>query len=398
MAKYSCFFLLFLLICCAEKPQTDSDMIVFKQDQIETIDKIPFDADEFIDSCIFVKLETTDISLIGDITQLATFEGDFYIYDQKTKKIKVFDQAGKFLRDIGKLGQGPQEYLSISAFVINPKDRKIAIFDPAKKNVLEYSLDGSYLRSVSLPDQECAFFKKTVYAGDYIYCYMTINYVYNNAYVVLSSEDYAVKDRFYSYLIHPDDYMAFNWATHPFIFFDEKLHYASLFSDTIFAYENGTKRPYLFVETGKPNIPLSYLKNRKLENDPSKAFREVFLDKSYSSGFTELGETNHFILVTHKLGEAVDDRGVVKSSYYLLNKKSKTGYYVESGFIPDFGKPDLVDGNKFIRIWDQTSIEAYQNQIKAKRIECPEAINSLLKGYDPFDDNPILAVYYMKEK
>jgi len=89
---------------CKESTQrnVNTDLIVFKRDQIKEIERISFDNTEFIDSCVFVPLETTELSLIGQITLLETFEGRYYIYDRQTKKLKVFGPTGDFLFDIGR--------------------------------------------------------------------------------------------------------------------------------------------------------------------------------------------------------------------------------------------------------------------------------------------------------
>jgi hypothetical protein len=119
MRKHIYLFLLLitlLLVGCREKPRSNLDLAIFNRGRIKEIEKIAFDNRKFIDSCEFVRLETSDESLFGEITQLETFDGKFYIFDRQTMKLKVFGHTGNFLYNIGKLGQGPGEYSAIGFF------------------------------------------------------------------------------------------------------------------------------------------------------------------------------------------------------------------------------------------------------------------------------------------
>jgi len=63
----------------------------------------------------------------------------------------------------------------------------------------------------------------------------------------------------------------------------------------------------------------------------------------------------------------------------------------------DLGMPKTVDGNKIVRVWQPEEIQDYLDAVRKGTIECPEPVKFLLKGYDPEYNNPILAVFYMKE-
>ena len=373
---------------CKESTQrnVNTDLIIFKRDQIKEIERISFDNTEFIDSCVFVPLETTELSLIGQITLLETFEGRYYIYDRQTKKLKVFGPTGDFLFDIGRKGNGPGEYLGINTLMINPKEKKICLFEAMKMAVIEYNLEGKYLQTKEHYQAYYVDMMKAVYAGDVIYCFSSVEWSDNFAYSIISSNDYSVKKRFSPYPIKPIENEGFIAMHHPFSLLNDEFHYTSLFTDTIFKYENGMEIPYLLIETGKQNIPPSYLKNRELINKPMKAYLEVMNDTKYSEGFTELGETERFLLTNFLSG-----------SYYFLDKKENKGYYVKDYRTPDLGMPQLVEGNKLIKVWDQDAIEIYQGYIKEGKLKCPDSIKELIDNYDPSYHNPVLVVYYMKQ-
>lgn len=66
---------------------------------------------------------------------------------------KLYDKAtGRFLRNIGKRGEGPGEYISIYNAVIDEKNNRIYINDfIADAGILVYNLDGEFLEKINIP-------------------------------------------------------------------------------------------------------------------------------------------------------------------------------------------------------------------------------------------------------
>jgi hypothetical protein len=71
---------------------------------------------------------------------------------------------------------------------------------------------------------------------------------------------------------------------------------------------------------------------------------------------------------------------------------------VGSSILPDLGPPSAVEGNKIIRIWNPADISSYQDKIINEKKNYPRQIDPLMKNYDPDNDNPILIIYYLKDK
>ena len=57
----------------------------------------------------YVKLETQDSILVGDIKQPKRTEKFVFIYSRNQNHVMMFDTSGKFIRKIGRVGQGPGE-------------------------------------------------------------------------------------------------------------------------------------------------------------------------------------------------------------------------------------------------------------------------------------------------
>jgi hypothetical protein len=71
------------------------------------------------------------------------------VADTKEKNIKVFDSSGQFLRTIGRAGQGPGEFGRLAGIHINARN-ELAITDSSQRKIHYYSLEGDFLRSISL--------------------------------------------------------------------------------------------------------------------------------------------------------------------------------------------------------------------------------------------------------
>lgn len=90
-----------------------------------------------------VPLETNDMSLIGDYGKILKFENRFYISSNRNKLL-VFDDKGKYINSIGKLGSGPGEYEMVGDFDVT----KEGIYIRGYRRILQYSHDGTFMHNI----------------------------------------------------------------------------------------------------------------------------------------------------------------------------------------------------------------------------------------------------------
>lgn len=98
----------------------------------------------------FVKLETSSECLISGGSFVL---GEKYIVflNYRPGKVMLFDRSGKFLRDIGRVGQGPGEYKQAGNIDLNSAEDKILVESAGFPSVLlEYSINGDFIRSNEL--------------------------------------------------------------------------------------------------------------------------------------------------------------------------------------------------------------------------------------------------------
>ncbi len=75
-------------------------------------------------------------------------EGTIFALDSKEQKIKVFDRKGKFLRSIGKQGQGPGE-LGLASGIQLTTDNMLLVEDATNRRLALFKPTGEFIKNIS---------------------------------------------------------------------------------------------------------------------------------------------------------------------------------------------------------------------------------------------------------
>ncbi|MBA4318124.1 MAG: hypothetical protein C0412_06965 [Flavobacterium sp.] len=73
-------------------------------------------------------------------------ENNFYVYENMGFEIRKFSKNGKYVKTIGRNGEGPGEFKFVYRLHINNKN-ELVIYDPPNYRVTYFNLDGKYLKS-----------------------------------------------------------------------------------------------------------------------------------------------------------------------------------------------------------------------------------------------------------
>ncbi len=97
---------------------------------------------ELADSVTYIRLETTEESLIRKALEIVIKDKFIYVRDVDQQAILLFDLTGKFISKLHKKGDGPDQYLRMERFLVNESEDYIDIFDYRGNNsrVIRYSL------------------------------------------------------------------------------------------------------------------------------------------------------------------------------------------------------------------------------------------------------------------
>lgn len=136
--RVACFFLILIFFSCSNK--TDKDLVLDLSKRSECINY-----SDFVDSLRYIRFETSDESIIGNINKVFRDDTMMFIYDGNTESIFIFNESGRFINKICDIGRGPGEYINISACCLDRHKRRIIIYNDRLDKVLRFSYNGKFI-------------------------------------------------------------------------------------------------------------------------------------------------------------------------------------------------------------------------------------------------------------
>lgn len=142
-----CLFACTGMQCTSKGPSTDDSVLTVRLDDVKEKRTIPLSS--LVENCKLVRFENSDSAYFK---RWVAHVSDHYIgIRQSGKPFKLFDHDGKFLGNVGAIGQGPGEYGSLYDEQIDEANGKIYLMGFSYvKNLLEYDLNGRFIRAIPL--------------------------------------------------------------------------------------------------------------------------------------------------------------------------------------------------------------------------------------------------------
>jgi hypothetical protein len=107
------FLLILVSLSCTKKSGTNQNFTF--QPKVNVIsNELKFN--DLIEDYKYIKLETNENCLIGEVRQFQIYKSNIYIL---TDVVNCFDPEGKFLFSINRKGRGPDEFIQIHNFSID---------------------------------------------------------------------------------------------------------------------------------------------------------------------------------------------------------------------------------------------------------------------------------------
>lgn len=116
-------------------------------------DTIDVPLSEFVEDCRIIRFDNSDSAMFKAWFTLVT---DQYIGVRQRSggPFKLFDKEGKFLHDIGSVGNGAGEYaISIYDEVIDEKNDRIFLSPFYGRKIMVYGTNGKWIKDIPLPGQ-----------------------------------------------------------------------------------------------------------------------------------------------------------------------------------------------------------------------------------------------------
>jgi hypothetical protein len=384
------------LSCAENKKAQVSDIPVLKVSDLKAVENPKLDDTSYFDKVEFIILETTDESILGEISQIEVFENHIYILDRKGKSLKKFDLAGKYLHDIGRVGLGTEEYIAVSSFYINPNLKTINIYDPMKRSILQYDFSGKYIKTTKSSNFDLTFAAKLSFIDDNeIFCFSNSNWMANCEFAILNEK--LEGECIYEYPVKTDKQISSAIITHPYTVRNGEIHYVLMFSDTVYSYSNNEISKLLLIESGKPALDPEQLSQIASENDNvlSATIIAKACKKGYTTGLKSFFESDSYICCDFYIFTDYAPMAAI-----LWNKTTNKGVYLSKylNVSPCFGSISYCFDNTFVRIWDGQQIANFKEYVGTlyKKEQFPAKVWEILDNYNEDDDNPILIFFTMK--
>lgn len=112
--------------------------------------KKEFPISKIIKEVEFVQLESIASSFFNHFTSLEITDNYILVACQIQKKVLLFKRTGEFLRQIGRSGRGPGEYLYPDFATIDPSERFIIINDRLIGSLFKFDVNGNLLNQTNI--------------------------------------------------------------------------------------------------------------------------------------------------------------------------------------------------------------------------------------------------------
>jgi hypothetical protein len=211
-----------------------------------------------------IRLEVTNEALIDEIAMMKIMNGRFFILNISYSSVFIFTEKGKFISKISDTGQGPNEYIHITGFEVDPVHNKILISDEFSKKLFVYNEDGQQERIIPL------YFNREHIASDgadgFINFFANDNERYNEPEMRKNCVHFLDKDcRFVSAQIPLKTkkitrLSALSIDCHA----DGTIFYQPTLSDTIYCIKDRTVRPYYAFHNKSDYRMLSQKERKKM--------------------------------------------------------------------------------------------------------------------------------------
>ena len=343
---------------------------------------------EFIDSIIYIPLETNGDIIVDEIASIKFYKNNFFVNDHHG--LYKFDTNGKFVCKIGSKGRGPGQFSAIGNFFFHSD----TIFVRSGQRTLAYDINtGVFLNSFQLDNRNSSVYTETTGSN-----FVVFNYL-NNMLEFYNRKGQLIDTVYYSRDSNPILDRAIGYS-HYNIFFgtDNSLKITTFCNDTIFEIDQGCfLTPKYVVNLGRYKIP---------ENiRPDRVPWNIFIRESTSYLRKVPVETKNYIFVQLGFwGEVFNvpmpsypdkKSGLIGLAVYDKRRNSVSLISRDDEKLPCF-YPNFTDGNNsLISFIDPIEAISFYNE-NINKYQFEKSFDELIQKIK-IDDNPVLMIVKFKE-
>ena len=318
--------LLLVSSCLGRKDTNPSQIEVDLSVNIDNAENRKLNLSEIASDFRMVILETNEAALLNRPSEFALNDEFILIVDRDQKPAKLFTNEGKFVRNIGDIGVGPDEYLSIVSPHIDPKDNSIWVLlggnysHPKEGWIYVYNNTGELINKINtfgrsedqIANRLLIHNNKVIQPGN----------VNSKNMVAIKSiddeKDIKIKNRI------PSNYFTYTTNTSIVYPFQENYHLKIGESDTIYSLSpEGSITPVATVFTKRFKFDEEKIKDARSSSGPGR-FENIQAAVEGCYSIKLIGETaKHYLLTVTINGKAQTTKVLV------VDKNSKKPFFCE---------------------------------------------------------------------
>jgi hypothetical protein len=386
-----------LFSCKAEVPTKDSLIPIIDLTDLDYIN--PLSLSDLVEDIDYIKLETTTDGLIGEFQKIYAYSDGFFI--QQKGLILLFNNQGKFIKQLYRIGQGPEEGFA-RCCAIDHFNKLFFIYDNFSEKVKIYDFFGKYINQVK-PKYTNEIHTRNmgahngllIFGNDQLEpCFFSVFDFYNN----LDSSVYSYKNNYTELkrkIVMYDAY-AVNFQSFRNIFY-----FKEQFCDTIF-YSTCFENIY-------PGFIFKWNKNDKLKYEINTKIRslEISPKSDIENGkyrITTWGNTDKYLffsILKNNDNEAIHRLGIYDKKEFKLNLFNREYVINDIDGGVDFKPLNFVDNNNFILnsiyilLFPRDLINEFHKNKYYKSKEKRDILKKIIDNLDE-EDNPIVMVLKLK--
>jgi hypothetical protein len=133
--------LLGLLFSCVEKDTSG----IIPIDLDHEVDTIYYSS--FVKEIDYLTLNLQDSCLISGIKKIFVDGDTILVQDTSGAGVFVFTGSGDFIKQINYRGNGPQEFVRMTAFAVDPLLNQVCVYDLSSMKIVKYTYRGDFIKS-----------------------------------------------------------------------------------------------------------------------------------------------------------------------------------------------------------------------------------------------------------
>jgi len=346
---------------------------------------------EIADSIKYLILSKDKEVLTKRFLFLQMLDNDIFL--QLGAQIYRFDKSGKFLNTVGQIGRGPEEYLSGSAFSVNPESKKIYVYRNYLHDFISYDFSGRYLEKLPLKlNHDIGSFAsisdKTFYVFPVYFGIVPDDMFLCGIFDQNSNRIFSIK--------HPAQMIPTDFDASRFIvggpweinsYFKNEIISMCDF-DTVYKINENSINPAFIFNWGNLLRPKTFEEKYYISGRPKNAISNPNkLFETHSKAFILINDQLNYHLVEY-------DKRTAISRSILLPNKDNLGFSndIDGGcrFYPEWTNRN---GNIWIKAIEAIDFIGLHNSLE--KTEIGEELKAFLNNLQ-MDDNTVLELVYLK--